>query len=303
MSDKIRELVNQVVLTGKLAEIEVTEDKNKDKIPYISVKGAVQFGDSKILTHKFEKYVQEVKADGTDSRVYPKVKEFAKNAKSIAKFGFEEATEVSIQGSFVTNDYVNAEEKLIETLKIDAAFFNDVDGEYRGTADIEGYIQSILPETKGEDKQETGRLRVTMLTTDFFGNLVPVKHIIVPAELKGDFEAGYEVGQTAKLYIDFTPSKTEAKPKKTGGIGKQRETDGKVYLEMIVTGADTAFDEDDAKAIDKKAIKIALAERKTKLDEIVNKGYQGSKGKSISNATQNKGKNKPAPVTDEDIPF
>lgn len=303
MSDKIKELVNKVVLTGKLAEIEVTEGKNKDKIPYISVKGAIQFGDSKTLTKRFEKYVQESNNDGKESKVYPKVQEFVKKAKSIAKVGFEEATEVSIQGSFATNDYVNAEEKLIESLKIDASFFNDAEGEYKGTADIEGYIQSITPEVKGEEQTETGRLRVTMLTTDFFGNLVPVKNIVVPAELKEDFEAGYEVGQTAKLYIDFAMNKAEAKPKKTGGIGAQRETEGKSYVEMIVTGADAPYDEDDDNAVSKKAIKIALAERKAKLDEIEKKGYQGSKGKSISNASQNKGKNKPSPVTDEDIPF
>jgi hypothetical protein len=143
-----------------------------------------------------------------------------------------------------------------------------------------------------------------MLTTDFFGNIVPVKNIVVPKELKEAFEEGYEVGQTAKLYVDFTLNKAEAKPKKTGGIGAQRTTDGKSYVEMILTGADPAIDEDEDGAISKEAVKIALAERKAMLEELKEKGYQGAKGKSISNSgSGNTSKGKPAPVEDEDIPF
>ena len=307
MSDKIKKVVNKVVLVGKVAEFEKTVGKTKeDKIPYISVKGAVQFGDSKVQTKKFEKYVQEFTKEGKESKMYPKIVEFANKVKSIASSNYEEATEVNIQGSFATNDYIDDQEELNEYIKIDASFFNDIDAgeEYKATADIEGYIQSIKPEVKGEEKEETGRLRVTIITTDFFGNIVPIKNIIVPKELKEAFEEGYEIGQTAKLYVDFVSNKTETKPKKTGGIGAQRTTDGKSFVEMVLTGADPAIDEDEEGAISKEAIKIGLAERKAMLEELKEKGYQGSKGKSISNANSNNTtKNKPTPVNDDDIPF
>lgn len=306
MSDKIRQTVNNVVLTGKVAEFEKrTGTVEKTGAPYISVKGVIQFGTSKAESRHFEKFVQEYsEKDGKrkENKAYPKVVEWANKVKSIADSSYEEATAVSITGSFATNDYVNSEEKLIETLKIDAAFFNDVDGDYKGTADIEGYIQSILPETKGDDKDETGRLRVTILTTDFFGNIIPVKNIIVPSDLREGFEDGYEVGQTAKVYIDFVLNKAEPKPKKKGGLGIQRETEGKSYVEMILTGADPAIDEDEEGALSKEAVKIALAERKAALKELEEKGYQGSNksGKSISNASSN---SKPTPVADDDMPF
>lgn len=306
MSDKIRQTVNNVVLTGKVAEFEKrTGTVEKTGAPYISVKGVIQFGTSKAESRHFEKFVQEYsEKDGKrkENKAYPKVVEWANKVKSIADSSYEEATAISITGSFATNDYVNSEEKLIETLKIDAAFFNDVDGDYKGTADIEGYIQSILPETKGDDKDETGRLRVTILTTDFFGNIIPVKNIIVPSDLREGFEDGYEVGQTAKVYIDFVLNKAEPKPKKKGGLGIQRETEGKSYVEMILTGADPAIDEDEEGALSKEAVKIALAERKAALKELEEKGYQGSNksGKSISNASSN---SKPTPVADDDMPF
>ena len=308
MSDKVRQMSNRVNLSGKVVELEVRKGTTEKKVPYVSVKGAIQFGEHKAMARNFEKFVQEysIKEDGShkENKAYPRIVEWADKAKSAASLkDGEVATEVSIQGAFATNDYVNKENKLVEALKIDVAFFNDFDGEYKGTADIEGYIQAITPETKGEDKEETGRLRVTVLTNDFFGNIIPVKNIIVPSELREAFEDGYEVGQTAKLFIDFVLHEGEAKPKKTGGIGVQRTTEGASYVEMILTGADPALDEDDENAYSKEAIRIGLAERKAELDKLTEKGYQGgNSGAKSNNATSGVSKPK-TQVNDDDIPF
>ena len=308
MSDKVRQMTNKVVLAGKVAELEVRKGTTEKKVPYISVKGAIQFGEHKAQTRNFEKFVMEysIKEDGShkENKAYPKVVEWAEKAKSIAKTTYDEATEVSIQGAFAKNDYVNKEDKLVEGLKIEAAFFNDLDGDYKGTADIEGYIQTITPETKGEDQTETGRLRVTILTNDFFGNIIPVKNIIVPAELRDAFEDAYEVGQTAKVFVDFVLHEGEAKPKKAGGIGVQRTTDGKSYVEMILTGADPAMDEDEKDAFSREAVRIGMAERKAELDRVKEEGYKGGNGggQSFSSASSNTSKPKTI-VNDEDIPF
>jgi len=316
MSDKIKSVVNSVNLVGTVVEFEYkTGETKEEKIPYVSLKGAIQFGDSKAQARRFERYVQQRSKskdgkEGKENKLYDKTLAFAKSVVSLAQCKKEDdkATVVGIQGSLATNDYVNDKDELIESLKIDATFFNDVDeGEaFKGTLDLEGYIQSVVEETKGEDKVETGRLRVTLLTMDFFGNVIPVKNIIVPKELKEGFEEAYQTGQTAKFFIDYVVNKAPEKPKKTGGLGQQRTTDGKSYVEMILTGADPALDEDDEGAISKEAIRIALAERKSKLAELKETGYQGSKGKSISSEKRTglaSGKKKPEPVNDEDIPF
>ena len=123
-----------------------------------------------------------------------------------------------------------------------------------------------------------------------------MKNIIVPAELREAFEDGYEVGQTAKVFITYTLHKGEEKPKKSGGIGVQRVTDGKSYVEMILTGADPAIDEDEDNAFSKEAVRIGLSERKAKLNELKEAGYQG-------NSSSAKSVTKAAPISDEDMPF
>ncbi len=305
MSDKVRQMVNKVVLTGKVTEFEkrtgtISSSESKGA-PYISFKGKIQFGEHKAMERSFERFVQEYsvrEGKKKENKAYERTVEWANSVKSVADSNWEEATEVSLQCSFATNDYVNAEEKLVEALKCSVAFINDVDGEYGAMADVEGYISQITPETRGEDQNETGRLRVTVLTNDFFGNIIPVKGIIVPAELREAFEDNYEVGQTAKLFITFELHKGEEKPKKTGGIGVQRTTDGKSYVEMILTGADPAMDEDDKDSYSKEAVRIGMSERKAKLDELKEKGYQGSKGKNSGSVSKPK-----AVVADDDIPF
>lgn len=305
MSDKVRQMVNKVVLTGKVTEFEkrtgtIASGESKGA-PYISFKGKIQFGEHKAMERSFERFVQEYsvrEGKKKENKAYERTVEWANSVKSVADSNWEEATEVSLQCSFATNDYVNAEEKLVEALKYSVAFINDVDGEYGAMADVEGYISQITPETRGEDQNETGRLRVTVLTNDFFGNIIPVKGIIVPAELREAFEDNYEVGQTAKLFITFELHKGEEKPKKTGGIGVQRTTDGKSYVEMILTGADPAMDEDDKDPYSKEAVRIGMSERKAKLDELKEKGYQGSKGKNSGSVSKPK-----VVVADDDIPF
>lgn len=305
MSDKVRQMVNRVVLTGKVTEFEkragTISSGESIGAPYISFKGKIQFGEHKAMERSFERFVQEYsvrEGKKKENKAYERTVEWANSVKSVADSNWEEASEVSLQCSFATNDYVNAEEKLVEALKCSVAFINDVDGEYGAMADVEGYISQITPETRGEDQNETGRLRVTVLTNDFFGNIIPVKGIIVPAELREAFEDNYEVGQTAKLFITFELHKGEEKPKKTGGIGVQRTTDGKSYVEMILTGADPAMDEDDKDSYSKEAVRIGMSERKAKLDELKEKGYQGSKGKNSGSVSKPK-----VVVADDDIPF
>ena len=75
-------------------------------------------------------------------------------------------------------------------------------------------------------------------------------------------------------------------------------------MEMILTGADPAMDEDEKDAFSKEAVRIGMAERKAELDKLKEEGYKGGNGggKSISNTSSNTSKPK-ATVSDDDIPF
>ena len=58
MSDQIKgNIVNTIILSGELAEIEVRKgNEKKSQAPYVSIKGVVKVGDSKAQMVRFEKY-------------------------------------------------------------------------------------------------------------------------------------------------------------------------------------------------------------------------------------------------------
>ena len=89
MSDKVRQMTNRVILAGKVAELEVRKGTTEKKVPYVSVKGTIQFGEHKAMARNFEKFAQEysIKEDDShkENKNYPKILEWAENAKSIAK--------------------------------------------------------------------------------------------------------------------------------------------------------------------------------------------------------------------------
>jgi hypothetical protein len=305
-SEQLRNLVNNVNLRGTLAELEVREGTNKNGIAYISLKGAVRFGDTGVETKRFRTYVQAQKSDGNDNKTYPDIKKWADDAVSEAD-NKELATKVSITGSLEANDYISSSEELVEAIEINAKFFN----EFKETdddpacVDVEGYIKAIQDEMKNDEP--TGRKKVTLITTDFFRNAVVVKNIIVPEDLAERFCEMFDVGDTAVLYLSYMLHKGEAKPKKTNGLGRQRVTEGKDYLELILVGADDP--EDMKEPIEKKVVKILMEERAQKLKDLEEEGYQGTSESEATAKSNKKGSAKKTTkvtaddIDDDDIPF
>lgn len=305
-SEQLRNLVNNVKLIGTLAELEVKEGTNKNGIAYISLKGAVRFGDTGVETKKFRTYVQAQNANGNENKTYPDIKKWADEAISEAD-NKELATTVTITGSLEANDYMSSSNELVEAVEINAKFFNEFKEteDDPATVDVEGYIKAIADEMKNDEP--TGRKRVTLITTDFFRNAVVIKNIIVPAELADTFCDMYEVGDTALLYLSYILHKGEVKAKKATGLGRQRVTEGRDYLELVVVGADAP--EDIKEPIEKKVVKILMEERAQKLEDIKEEGYQGTATAETASKTQKNTSKKAAPkvtadeIDDEDIPF
>lgn len=304
-SEQLRNLVNNVNLRGTLAELEVKEGTNKNGIPYISLKGAVRFGDTNTESKRFRTYVQAQNASGNENKTYGNIVKWAESAISEAT-NVDLATKVSITGSLEANDYISPSEELVEAIEINAKFFN----EYKETeedpaaVDVEGYIKAIQDEMKNDEP--TGRKRVTLITTDFFRNAVVVKNIIVPTELADDFCDMFEVGDTAILYLSYLLHKGETKAKKASGLGRQRVTEGRDYLELIVVGAEDPSEATEA-PIEKKVVKILMEERAQKLEELKEAGYQGG---ATENADTKKKTTKKTTkkvttddIDDDDIPF
>ena len=223
----------------------------------------------------------------------------------------EKCTFVDMIGSLTDNPYVSRDGTLVEAVQYSTQLISKFDN-YAAELDIEGFVHSIVDETRGEEGNPTGRKRMRLITRDIFSNTIDLKNIIIPNELVEPLEEnGYEKGCTATFFINLIPTQKEA-PVKKGGIGAQRTTEGKNYLEMVLVGADPVIDADDEKALDTKLIKDAMTERKNRLDEIKEKGYQGSSDGSSSSSTSEsrtgvgskKSSNKVEAVDDdEEFPF
>lgn len=310
-SQQLRRLKNEVSLQGKLTEVTSNYGTTKAGIPYVSVKGVIQIGEHAADTKNFDIFAQEYSVrDGErkESKLYVNTVNWLNQHKNntVASVGYDNADVVKIGGSLYVNDYVSKDGKLKSPVLIRGSFFNtpapDKDGRMNlGEATVEGYIKNIRTEVRNE--KETGRLIVTLLTDTFVGEIVPVD-IVVPEEIASAFEDMYEVGQTASFYIDFIPHKTTEAPKK-GGFGVQR-TSERTYIETVMVGGDAPLDEDDENAISKEVIKIALADRQAKLDELADNGYQGTGFKEVSSSkpkTNTKSTTTAAVDEDEDIPW
>lgn len=310
-TDQIRRLTNSVTLAGYLADIESKQGVDKNGVDYIRIRGQIQCGEESVMTRSFTSFIKAKKADGTDSENYEKVLDWVKKAVPMTK-DKENATMVRLVGSLSANDYVGSDEQLHEGTVASMQFFNDFE-EFACDLDIEGYIKSITDEERGpeDDKKPTGRKRLNLISMDFYHNALDIKNIIIPKDFVDALEDnGYVKGATAKMYVSWKPNeKSEAKPK-TKGFGQQRVTEGKSYLEMVLTGGDIAYDEDEQEdmIITSQMCKAMLNERASRLKELEEAGYQGSKGSSSSSAPTGfgkKGSGKMSPVVDDDddIPF
>lgn len=310
-TDQIRRLTNSVTLAGYLADIESKQGVDKNGVDYIRIRGQIQCGEESVMTRSFTSFIKAKKADGTDSENYEKVLDWVKKAVPMTK-DKENATMVKLVGSLSANDYVGSDEQLHEGTVASMQFFNDFE-EFACDLDIEGYIKSITDEERGpeDDKKPTGRKRLNLISMDFYHNALDIKNIIIPKDFVDALEDnGYVKGATAKMYVSWKPNeKNEAKPK-TKGFGQQRVTEGKSYLEMVLTGGDIAYDEDEQEdmIITPQMCKAMLNERASRLKELEEAGYQGSKGSSGSSAPTGfgkKGSGKMSPVVDDDddIPF
>lgn len=305
-TDQMRRLANNVALAGPIAELTYEEGKTKkDSIPYISAKGVIQCGEDAVHQVRFSMFSKAKKTDGTDTKNYEDIRKWCKECVPMVK-SKEGCTWAELGGSLSMNDYIGKDGKLHENYQYSMSFIKPFQ-DYRAEMTIEGIIQAMSDEVRGDDEVPTGRRRVRIIGADFFGNAIDMKSAIVEADLvEGMESAGYEPGALAEYYLYLVPHVTST-PKPSGGWGQQRSTDGRSYLEYCLRGAGPVIDEDSNQYIAPATFKALMAERKSHLKEIEDAGYLGGQ-KSESGAGGKTGfgtQRKAVPVEDfgDDMPF
>ena len=287
-NEQMRRLTNTFVLAGPIAEIiDYKKDKTKDGVPYISFSGTIRCGDSPAYDQRFKIFSTAMKKDMAtgefvDRPNFKKLQTWCDNCVPMTKSD-DAPTWAEIGGFIGMNDYVNKENKLISAPQFNVNWTRTYGGEYRAEVNIEGMLQGIDPELDKED-EETGRSKIRIVSTDIYGNAVDLNRIFATAEITNDLdENDYGSGSLSTYFISLIPTTVEQVVKK-GGIGQQRVTQARSYLEWMLTGADPIIEEDDANFIEPSVFKQLTAERTNKLNEIKENGYQSGNGEGGSSS-------------------
>lgn len=192
--------------------------------------------------------------------------------KNNAKDG-EVPTRVKIDGILSANEYVNKDTYEFKSITQVNGFritSTGVPEEDSADCEISGIIRSIVPETKGEDAEETGRLKVELYTFNRNAETTPFT-FIVESDLADDFNSFYEAGQSVKLYYEIITKQVGAKKSTTGGFGRREShmVSGFSVTEYSVFRGDEAFDEESEYYINPEDMKQALNERDIKINNMV----------------------------------
>lgn len=192
--------------------------------------------------------------------------------KSNAKDG-EVPTRVKIDGILSANEYVNKDTYEFKSITQVNGFritSTGVPEEDSADCEISGIIRSIIPETKGENAEETGRLKVELYTFNRNAETTPFT-FIVEADLADDFNSFYEAGQSVKLYYEIITKQVGVKKPTTGGFGRREShmVSGFSVTEYSVFRGDTAYEEESEYYINPEDMKQALNERDIKINNMV----------------------------------
>ena len=213
----------------------------------------------------------------------------------------ENATRVKIDGMLANNEYVSKdtyEYKAFPQINGFRITSTNVPEEDSADCEISGIIRSIIPETRGEDAEETGRLKVELYTFNKQAETTPFT-FIVEQDLADDFNNFYEAGQSVKLYYEILTKQIGAKKPTTGGFGRREShmVSGFSVTEYSVFRGDEPFDEENEYYIDVEDMKKALNERDIKINNMI------QKTKEDSNKPKNSPKGAASSTTTKNNPF
>lgn len=217
----MKELINKVIVTGKLVKNDISEFTTK--------KGEDAIGGSLVLRttdnseHEINLFAYKYKKDehkqftSEESYFYKQYSDAMNNLKDIEHCSEGETPDViSItDGTFTANDFKGNDNKVVSTNKISARFINKVEAkDYDSTVleakfEVEGIIESIKDEIN--QNIPTGNLVVTLVairqTAEGFGKdakyapdaLIPIKMIVDKSMATAFRSAGYYEGAYAKF--------------------------------------------------------------------------------------------------------
>lgn len=206
----------------------------------------------------------------------------------------ENPTRVKIDGSLGENGYVDKNTFEYKSYpKLNGFRITSTNVPETDTADCEisGVIKNIYNETKGEDGEETGRLKVDFLYVDYSGAILPVT-FIVESDLAEDFNNFYEIGKSVKVNYEVAVKHVGHKKTSTGGFGRRESNivSGFSVTEYSIFRGEEPYEEENDYFISIDDVKKLLEEREIMVENKIKEAKEkdnttGSvKGTSVKSA-------------------
>lgn len=260
-------MLNKVVLIGKIAEITSRTGATKDGRDYIAGDVMVETEADVIVPVSF--FQMKKKKDGGDNNIYKGIETFVQEAKTILQDGRDLADVVSITGaSLEENSFYSREGNLIRGFRISSAFFNrkKADTPCENNFVVEGILESMTEEVKNDEP--TGRLFMDLLLVGYAdrGHLV---RFTVENEAGVNYaKNNLNVGEQVKIGGKIVYSETQEEKREEVEFGEPLITVvTKTERKLEITSIASAKEPD----IDSEKIETILATRAGRLAEMKEK--------------------------------
>lgn len=264
METNIRQADAKVNVTGVVSEVDLKLDKDDKGVEQIT--GTVTVKTSEFNFIPFKVWTRAKKNDGTDNKQFAGIKTVMEEYKPLARYSEEEADKISVSGNVNPFEGRNG-----VSIGYRSNFFNRLRGgadavfEPKAEFDIEMYIKAIVPEMvkNSEDVEESGRYIMKGWMPTYNG-IEPIEAII-PEDLVDDIQDLYSPGDTVNIWGDIINSRVVKDNSKTGAFGKAKKKVETTFInELVITGGEPPYDEDNPLHYTKEVIDAAVQERENK---------------------------------------
>lgn len=235
---QLRELINEVEITGTLKKKELEAKTSKSGKDMIQGKLTIEVKDGdRVNNIRVEVLVMKLKKDGNISKMYTSMETVMAEYKAKTDFP-DEADRVRITGSLGINEYYGQEGNLISFNQVRGKFYNRLEaGDQtpdKALATIDLVVENFVDKVDSEGLV-TGELNVEAFTVGYGSQVIPIKNLILSEDLAADFSGLYAPGSTGKLtfkinnYATVVASETQVVPQH--GFGSAASVESNVVSE------------------------------------------------------------------------
>ena len=281
----LRQAINKIFIEGILAENDLAYGsyvKNGKTVESINGKIVVKVvqpinGVDKELMIPIHYFANKYKNDGNPNPVYTSLETAMNDYVSIAASDEENADRVRISSaSLEMNEYYPTPDKLTSFPRLKASFINRVPKDsIKGGGQANGQIEMIIAGKEEEVVNDvpTGRILIKGIVPQYGGKVDVIPFYAASPKSIDFVSSNWNEGDTvpATIALNFSAETKEVIEEQAFGdpIVKTRTVN---LSEILITGGNYRYDDDDAQAYKTDEVQAGLAERRARLEALKAKG-------------------------------